>query len=346
MIKKILLLLFIGLLVGAFFAKDKYESIFSPNVAETLADPYIFLEKGANLDDVVAALSEKNMILNEASFVWVANQMNYIDSKIRSGRYKIEAGWSNRELVGHLRAGRQATVKVVLNNERLLPEVAGKASRFIQADSAGIMNLINDPSFLSEIGYTKETLMSLFIPNTYDYYWGTTPKDFFERMEKEHNKFWKKNSRTKKAEDLKLTKEEVYTLASIVERETNKNDEKRRIAGVYLNRLEQGILLQADPTVVFANQDFGIRRVLNKHTALDSPYNTYKYAGLPPGPISMASIASIDAVLNAEKHEYIFFCAKADESGYHAFAKTLRGHNENARVYRKWLTKKLKAEGR
>jgi UPF0755 protein len=134
----------------------------------------------------------------------------------------------------------------------------------------------------------------------------------------------------------------VYTLASIVERETNKNDEKKRIAGVYLNRIKQGILLQADPTVVFANQDFGIRRVLDKHTAIDSPYNTYKYAGLPPGPISMASIASIDAVLNAEEHEYIFFCAKADESGYHAFAKTLKGHNENARVYREWLTKKLK----
>lgn len=342
MLKKILLLLFMVILIGGYFAYDKYEAIFSPNVPDKLADPYLYLEKGADLDDVLAALSEKDMLLDESSFLWVANRMNYKDAKVRSGRYKIEEGWSNRSLVGHLRGGKQATVKVVLNNERLLTEVAGKAARFIQADSAGILRLFNDKKYLSEKGYNQQTLMSLFIPNTYDFYWGTEPDDFIERMKKEHSKFWKKDGRLKKAEALNMSKEEVYTLASIVERETNKNDEKQRIAGVYLNRLRQGILLQADPTVVFANQDFGIRRVLNKHTAIDSPYNTYKYAGLPPGPISMASIASIDAVLNAEKHEYIFFCAKPGESGYHAFAKTLRGHNENARVYHKWLTEHLK----
>ncbi len=342
MLKKILLFLILGLLIGSYFAYDKYEAIFSPNVVEKLDDPFLYLKKGADLDDVLVALSEKDMLLDEASFLWVANRMNYKDSKVRSGRFKIEEGWSNRSLIGHLRGGKQATVKVVLNNERLLPEVAGKAARFIQADSTGIVRLFNDKKYIADKGYNKQTLMSLFIPNTYDFYWGTEPEDFIDRMEKEHAKFWKKDGRTKKAKALKLSKEEVYTLASIVERETNKNDEKKRIAGVYLNRLRQGILLQADPTVVFANQDFGIRRVLNKHTAIDSPYNTYKYAGLPPGPISMASIASLDAVLNAEKHDYIFFCAKPDESGYHAFAKTLRGHNENARIYRKWLTEHLK----
>lgn len=342
MLKKILIFLFVAVLIAGYVAYDKYEAVFSPNVATTLSDPYLYLGKGATLDDVVSALKEKEMLLDESSFLWVANKMNYVDKKVRSGRYKIEPEWSNRSLVTHLRGGKQATVKVVLNNERLLKDVAGKAARFIQADSIAILNLFKDEAYLSTKGYNRETLMSLFIPNTYDFYWGTDPKDFFERMEKENQDFWEKNGRIKKAEALDMTKEEIYALASIVERETNRNDEKQRIAGVYLNRLKQGILLQADPTVVFANQDFGIRRVLNKHTAIDSPYNTYKYAGLPPGPISMSSIASIDAVLNAEKHDYIFFCAKPDESGYHAFAKTLRGHNENAAVYRKWLTKKLK----
>jgi UPF0755 protein len=342
MFKKILFAVFIAAMIGAYFAYDKYEAVFRTNVAETLADPYIHLKKGSTLKDVVKELTDKKMLLDEASFMWVAEQMSFTDAKVRPGRYKIKPGWSNRSLVGHLRAGRQSTVKVVLTNERLLSEVAGKAARFIQADSIGIMALFNNKTYLAEKGYDKQTLMSLFIPNTYDFYWATEPTDFFDRMIKEHKDFWSKKNRMKKAADLNMTPVEVYTLASIVERETNKNDEKERIAGVYLNRIKQGILLQADPTVVFANQDFGIRRVLDKHTAIDSPYNTYKYAGLPPGPISMASIASIDAVLNAEKHEYIFFCAKPDESGYHAFAKTLKGHNENARVYREWLTKKLK----
>ncbi|MFK7809051.1 MAG: endolytic transglycosylase MltG [Saprospiraceae bacterium] len=342
MLKKILILLFIVLLIGAWFAKDKYDAVFSPNVAESLTDPYIYLKEGTTLDDVVTELNKKSILLNESSFRWVANRMNYKDTKVRSGRFKIEPEWSNRRLVRHLRGGQQATVKVVLNNERLLPEVAGKVANVIATDSIQLLNLFNDKKYLTAKGYSKETLMSLFIPNTYDFYWNTTPETFFDRMQKEHKKFWEKDNRLKKAAALNLSKEEVYTLASIVGRETNKNDEKKRIAGVYLNRLRQGILLQADPTVVFATGEFGLRRVLNKHTAIDSPYNTYRYAGLPPGPISMASIASLDAVLNAEKHDYIFFCAKPDYSGYHAFAKTLRGHNENARVYRKWLTKELR----
>ncbi|HFB99774.1 MAG TPA: endolytic transglycosylase MltG, partial [Phaeodactylibacter sp.] len=201
------------------------------------------------------------------------------------------------------------------------------------------MQLAHNQEFINKLGFKKETLISLFIPNTYEFFWNTNAKQFFEKMKKEQGIFWKKNNREKKAADLNMTKAEVYTLASIVERETNQNDEKKRIAGVYLNRLKKGILLQADPTVVFATRDFAARRVLNRHINFDSPYNTYKYAGLPPGPISMASISSIDAVLNAEKHSYLYFCAKPDNSGHHAFAKTLAGHNRNANKFRNWLNK-------
>ncbi len=339
MIKKIIVLLFVVGAVVAFFAYDKYKAVFTKNVADELADPFVYIPTGSTLDDVVVGLTEKGILLNEASFRWVADQMSYSDATLKPGRYKITPGWSNHHLIGHLRKGQQATVKLVLNNERLLEEVAGKAAQFIETDSQSIAELLFDESYITQIGYDRQSLMSLFIPNTYDFFWNTNAEGFVERMIREHKNFWDKKGRLTKAADLDLSKEEVYTLASIVERETNKNDEKARIAGVYLNRLEKGILLQADPTVVFANGDFGLRRVLNRHIAIDSPYNTYKYAGLPPGPISMASIRSIDAVLNAEDHDYIFFCAKPDYSGYHAFAKTLRGHNRNAAKYHKWISR-------
>ena len=186
--------------------------------------------------------------------------------------------------------------------------------------------------------YTKENLLSLFIPNSYEFYWNTTPKKLFERFKREHKIFFN-STRKKKLKELGLSEEEVYTLASIVQKETLVNEEKPRVAGVYINRLKRGQLLQADPTVVFASGDFEIRRVLNKHLAIDSPYNTYKYEGLPPGPICMPDVSSIDAVLNYEKHRYLYFCASTDNSGRHQFAKTLIEHNNNANKYRAYLNK-------
>jgi UPF0755 protein len=194
-----------------------------------------------------------------------------------------------------------------------------------------------DQEVLSELGYTPENIMSLFIPNTYQVYWNTSPQNLLKRLQVENDAFWAKKNRREKAKSLGLSTQEVYTLASIVEKESLVMDEKPIIAGVYLNRLKKGMLLQADPTVVFAVGDFSIQRVLNKHLAIDSPYNTYKNVGLPPGPICMPSISSIDGVLNAEKHNYIFFCAKPNSGGRHAFANTLAGHNRNAAIYRNWL---------
>jgi len=340
--KNILLtLLVIGGIAG-FFLWGKYQAVATPNVPSDLKNLFVEIPTNSTFPEVVDVLFKNGQIQDTASFRQVAEWMSYKKPKMRAGRFRLQSNWSNRDLVGHLRAGKQAPVKVVFNTGRFVEEVAGKAAKTIEADSVSITKLLNDKNFIKGHGYKSETLMSLFIPNTYEFFWNTDANGFFEKMVTEHDRFWKKNDREKKAADLKMSKEEVYTLASIIEKETNKNDEKKRMAGVYLNRLRKGILLQADPTAVFATRDFTARRVLNKHINFDSPYNTYKYAGLPPGPISVASISSIDAVLNPESHQYLYFCAKPDYSGYHAFAKTLAGHNRNANKYRRWLSKELK----
>ena len=338
MLKRILLVVTILGIIGAYIAYDKYQQIFAPNVSNQLpAESYLFIPTNSDFEDVLQELTKNQYILDTASFVWVADRMNYKASKIRSGRFKIEPGMSNRSLINHLRSGRQAPVKLILTNERLPEDIAGKVAGYLEADSLSIYELLTDEVYLDQHGYTPETVISAIIPNTYELYWNQNAKQFFERMLKEKDKFWNKNKRLAKAKTLNMSPEEVYNLASIVERETNQRDEMPRIAGVYLNRLKKGILLQADPTVVFATRDFLTRRVTYRHLEIDSPYNTYKYAGLPPGPISMASIAAIDAVLNAEDHDYIFFCAKGDGSGYHAFAKSMAGHSTNIRNYNKNL---------
>lgn len=337
MFKKIILtLLFIGAVAG-FFLWEKYQAVTASNVPSDLKEKIVEIPTNSTFSEVVNILFENNQIKDTASFREIAEWMKYKKPVMRSGRFEIQPNWSNRALIRHLRAGKQAPVKVVLNTGRFPSDIAGKAARTIEADSVLINELFNNQDFIKSKGYTKETLMSLFIPNTYEFFWNTNAEKFFDKMVTEHDRFWKKNNRIQKAKSLKMSKEEVYTLASIVEKETNKNDEKKRIAGVYLNRIKKGIPLQADPTAVFATRDFMARRVLNKHINFDSPYNTYKYRGLPPGPISIASISSIDAVLNPESHDYYYFCAKPDNSGYHAFAKTLAGHNRNAKKFQNWL---------
>jgi len=266
--------------------------------------------------------------------------MKFKKPVMRAGQFKITPGSSNINLIRHLRSGKQTPVKVIINNERFVGEIISKVAPLLEPDSMDFMVLAEDPNYLSSLNYTPETFISMFIPNTYEFYWNSTPREFYERLKKENEKFWSKSNRLQKAENLGLNKEEVYTLGSIIQRETNSKPELPVIAGLYLNRLESGMLLQADPTVVFANKEFGLRRVLNKHLKKDSPYNTYMYKGLPPGPISMASIAAIDGVLNKAEHDYIFFCAKPDNSGTHAFAKTLAGHNANARKFHRWLNKR------
>lgn len=326
--------------VGIFYLYQRF--IVNASVPSHLSEDkmVVYVPTGSTFEEVVDSLTLKGIIKDEALFRQLSERMNYQRDKMRAGRFEIEGGMRMHELIRHLRGGQQAPVNLVLTNERLLENVAAKVARFIEPDSSEMLRFFLTDPFIAESGYTEETLMSLFIPNTYEFFWNTSPKGFTERMIKEHDRFWSANNRRQKALEKGLSESEVYTLASIVEKETLRADEKERMAGVYLNRLKTGMLLQADPTSVFATRDFDTKRVTDYHTNFDSPYNTYKYKGLPPGPIAMASISSIDAVLNAEKHDYTYFCARGDGSGYHNFARTLAQHNRNAAIYRENLRKR------
>jgi UPF0755 protein len=336
--KKVLYLLLGALAIAAFFLWKPYNAIYVNGVPSTLKERFLYVPTSTDFEGLVGLLEKGGFVNNIESFRWVAGQMKY--KTVRAGRFELEPGMNNRTLIQHLRAGKQSPVKVVLNNERLPEEVAGQVARFIEADSLSLIQAFRDPALLAEIGYTPETLMAAFIPNTYEFYWNTDAKGFVKKMLEHNQAFWGKNDRKSKAAALNMTPTQVYTLASIVERETNHNPEKPTIAGVYLNRLKIDMPLQADPTSVFATRDFGARRVTYYHTTFDSPYNTYRYKGLPPGPISMASVSSIDAVLNREQHNYLYFCAKADGSATHAFAETLSAHNVNAAKFRAWMATK------
>lgn len=337
-LKRIAVLLLVVFTIGAWWMYHKY--VTGARIPTDLKEYVVQIPTGSSFQEVATLLQEKGILKESQLFEVLAERMNYIKSPMRAGQYEVKPGWNTVQLIRHLRGGKQKPVKVVLTNERMAENVAAKIARFIEADSSDIWQLFQNKDYLQEIGYTTETLMSLFIPNTYEVFWNTSPKSFMDRMIKEHERFWKQKNRLIKAKALDLEPWEVYTLASIVEKETSKNIEKPKMAGVYLNRLEQDILLQADPTSVFARRDFNTRRVTNYHTKFDSPYNTYKYKGLPPGPIAMSSINSIDAVLDSEDHEYLFFCAKGDGSGLHNFAKTLAAHNQNAAIYRANLRKR------
>lgn len=328
--RSILIFLLLAASIGGYFAIEPIKSFLVPAVAKDIRDPFVCIPSGASFEDVIQILRRGGFIHDEVNFRWLADQMNYKKDKMRTGRFEVQPGWTNRQLIQHLRNGEQAPVKFVLNNERLAEDVAGKAARFIEADSMSILQLFRNKNYLRQYNLTDETLLTAFIPNTYEMYWNTDAQGFIARMVKEHDLFWSKNNRLDKAKGLGMTPEEVYILATIVERETNAVSEKPTIAGVYLNRLKINMKLQADPTCVFATRDFTTRRVTEFHTTFDSPYNTYMYKGLPPGPISMASIPSIDAVLKPEKHNYLYFCAKPDDSGTHAFAATFEAHKVNA----------------
>jgi UPF0755 protein len=243
---------------------------------------------------------------------------------------------NNNEIINLLRSGRQSPVRLTFNNIKYKEHLAGRIGMQLEADSAELLKLLNSREALSKYDVTPDQALAFILPNTYEFLWNTSASEFLDRMYKEFNRFWTEERR-KKAADLSLRPVEVGILASIVESETNKWDEMSRVAGVYINRLRKGMLLQADPTARYAANDPSIRRVLNRHLAIDSPFNTYIYAGLPPGPICMPSIRTIDKVLDYEQHDYIFFCAKEDFSGYHVFAKTNAQHEQNARRYRQAL---------
>jgi UPF0755 protein len=255
---------------------------------------------------------------------------------IKPGKYKITKGLSNVDLVRLLRSGKQEPIQLTFQNIRLKTDFAGYIGKNFEIDSLEFLNMLDSIDLVRQYGFDEETIFCMFIPNTYELYWNTSKEKFFDRMQKEYLKFWDAE-RLNKAKKIGLSPIEVSILASIVDQEALFNKEMNRIAGVYMNRLHRGIKLEADPTVIFANGDFSVKRVLRKLLQKDSPYNTYKYLGLPPGPICMPSVAAIDAVLNFEQHNFIYFCAKEDFSGLHNFASNVTEHEMNARKFQQAL---------
>lgn len=335
--KKILYSLFIlVVIIGAGIFAAGWYVVFKPNVQTS--DVYFYIKTGGTFEDVVDSLDKKNVLENMQTFLWVANQKKY-SNKVKPGKYLIKKGMNNNELVNMLRSGNQVPIHIEFNSIRTAEQLAGRLSQQIEADSISIINILNDTAYIRSKGFDKYNKVSVFIPNTYEIWWNTSAQQLYDKMFKEYTTFWNEG-RLSKAKAHKLTPNQVIALASIVEQETAKNDEKPRVAGVYLNRLKSNMALQADPTLIFAAGDFSIRRVLNHHKEIESPYNTYKYTGLPPGPICIPSITTIDAVLNAEQHNYIFFCAKEDFSGYHNFAVSYNDHLINARKYQAALNRR------
>lgn len=332
MIKKvILLLLLIAVACGGY---AYYAVMVQPAVPRDLPEPIsITIPTGSDYEEVMGVLADAGVKPNRSVFDALAERMAYKREEMRPGKFELKPGMSTIDLIRALRSGGRGTANVVLNVEREPENVAAKAARFLEPDSLAFVTLMQDEAYIKSLGYTKETLHTLFIPNTYELYWHSTPKQFMERMVKEHQRFWDAEGRREKAEAIGLSPAEVYTLASIVYKESLVATEQPRIAGVYLNRIERGIPLQADPTAVFATREFNIKRVLNRHIEFDHPYNTYVYAGLPPGPIAMPTLSAIEGVLNAEDHEFIYFCSRGDESGEHNFARTLGGHGRNIAIY-------------
>ncbi len=313
-----------------------YKQFFKP-VSQVNYPVTIYIPTGSDINTVVDTLQAKKLVKNKKLFLLLAEKKNYTN-KIKPGKYVISKPININNLINLLRSGRQTPVNVTFNARiRDYRTLAKRLAKNIEPTEDEVYKYLTDNNFIKSLGFNRQTFFAMFIPNTYQVYWNISAKDLILRIKKEYNKFWSSNNRKAKARKIGLSQVQVSTLASIVCKETTKDDEKPVIAGVYMNRLHKGIPLQADPTVIFANKAWNAKRVTKKMLETDSPYNTYKYKGLPPGPICIPDIASIDAVLNYQKHNYLYFCAKEDFSGYHNFAKTLSEHLQNAKRYQRKL---------
>jgi UPF0755 protein len=287
-----------------------YDQFFSPVLHLSMSNTELKIKTGSTLEDVVFQLKQNKQLRRENGFKWLSNKMGYSDKTIKPGRYILTPGMSNIALVRMLRSGEQKPVKVVIYEGRTPDEIIRKTEGDIESTTEELLDTLYSEYFLKSIGKTKDNAMSIFIPNTYEVYWNISARNFLLKMKQEADKFWNKNNRKGLAQQKGLTTDQIYIVASIVEKESNYGAERPIIAGVYLNRLHRGIFLQADPTVVFAKKAFTLQRIKRADLSFKSPYNTYLNAGLPPGPISIASIESIDAVLNAPQHDYLFFLCK------------------------------------
>lgn len=299
---------------------------------------FIYIDRDDTADSVYVKLQRDLNATHLTGFKILARLKKY-DQQIHSGAYRFDASINTLTLFRRLSSGHQTPVKVVIPSVRTLSRLARSLDRQLMPDSTEFARLVGDSAFCASLGFNLETMPALFIPNTYEAYWNTDAEAFIQRMKKEYERFWTQE-RKDKAQACGLTPVEVSTLASIVEEETANKSEMPMVAELYLNRLQAGMPLQADPTIKFSLQEFGLRRILHKHLEVESPYNTYKHAGLPPGPIRIASIQGIENVLNHAQHDYLYMCAKEDFSGTHNFAATFAEHQANARRYQQALNKR------
>jgi UPF0755 protein len=314
-----------------------YQVIYAPNFLVDKESRYLYIPTGSTFEDVQKVIYDQQFVNEPVSFGMLAKFMKY-DKLVKPGRYLIEKNAKNIEVIRKLRVGEQEPVRITFNNARLFSDVAAKLTVKLELDSLTFLTELERKAIAERYGFDKESFRCMFIPNTYEVYWDVTSEALIERMHNEYEKFWT-DERMRKADSLGLDASQVTILASIVQAEVSQNEELPVVAGLYLNRLRKNMFLQADPTLVYGIGDFSIRRVLNVHKEIDSPYNTYRNLGLPPGPINFPSIKSVDAVLNYERHKYLYMCAKEDFSGYHNFSTNLREHNINAHKYQRALNK-------
>lgn len=319
-----------------FTGVNYYYKYFGANV--TGKQEYLYIHTGATYADVLKTIKEQDMVKDTVTFNWAATNMNYI-RRVKAGKYRLREGMSNRKLINMLASGTQEPIQLEFHGLRMKEQFAGFVSKKIEADSTSIINLLDSAGYVTKYGFTTDNVYTMFMPNSYQLYWNISPDKFFKKMYASYEKFWTPE-RKQKAAAINLSQQEISVLASIVDAEALHDNEMPAIAGLYLNRLKKGMKLEADPTVIFALNDFTIKRVLNKYLSYNSPYNTYLHTGLPPGPIMMPSVSAVNAVLDYQKSEYIYMCAKADFSGYHAFATNMTDHLVNARKFQEALNQR------
>jgi UPF0755 protein len=339
--KKIWFFLIFLILTGILTLCLSYKVLFADNILERTDEKnhLLYIKTGSSFEDVLDQLQQGQVLKNTETFKLVAGKTGYAQ-RVKPGRYSIPASSGNLRLIRKLLSGAQDPVRITFNNIQNKEQLAEKIAEKLETDKNELLRAFNNDRFLDSLNLTEDNFPTIFLANTYEFYWNTSARQFIERMLKEYKKFWT-SERVAKAESLSLSPTEVIILASIVQKESNHYDEYSRIAGVYVNRLQRGMALQADPTVMFALKKLGIvRRVYRGDLKVNSPYNTYMHTGLPPGPICLPELKSIDETLDAEEHNYMYFCAKEDFSGYHAFAETWEQHKENAARYQRALNKR------
>ncbi|HEX2616001.1 MAG TPA: endolytic transglycosylase MltG [Flavobacteriales bacterium] len=334
----IILIALVLVFAAGIFGFEFWKGLFGPGKKFDNGDRIVLIPTGSGFDQVVDSLKAAGLVKNESTLRWLAKRKKYVEH-VRPGRYRVPSGTSLNTLLNKLRSGEQDPVRVTFTNIKNLPQLAGQVAKYIEPDSLQMIQAINDPATIQRLGFKPETMIALFIPNTYEVWWTERPQAFLERMAREYRKYWTEE-RKAKAKKLGLSQSEVSTLASVVQAETAQIGDAPIIAGVYLNRIRIGMPLQADPTLKYALGLDSLNRIWDTDKRVDSPYNTYSHTGLPPGPINLPEARFLDATLNAPKHDYLYFCAKEDLSGYSNFARTYEQHQVNARRYHRALNER------